>query len=133
MKAESVINYLLTHDAPLVALVAENIYPVVLPSGGSPTQYVVYKLVSDVPQSTIDASSSFNLYKARVQINLAASTYAALKSLVKAASDACDRKNGMITGVKVVSCMLVLVGPDDRETGSEFFEQSIDIQMFYHR
>lgn len=132
MKAESVINYLLTHDAPLVALLSENIYPLVLPVGLSPTHYAVYRLVSNVQQSTIDALSNFNLYKARLQVNLAASTYAGLKTLVQAACDACSRKSGMINGVKVVSCMLALVGPDDYESSTGFFVQSVDFQIFYH-
>jgi hypothetical protein len=88
MKPESVINYLLTHDAPLVALVSDNIYPLVLPVGLLPTHYAVYRLVSNVAQSTIDALSTFQLYKARVQVNLAANTYANLKTLVQVAGDA---------------------------------------------
>jgi hypothetical protein len=132
MKAESVINYLLTHDAPLVALVTDNIYPLFLPLGLSPTHYVVYRLVSNVAQSTIDALSTFQLYKARVQVNLAANTYANLKTLVQVTRDACNKKNGMINGVKVVSCMLSLEGPDDYDTASESFIQSIDFQILYH-
>jgi hypothetical protein len=38
----------------------------------------------------------------------------------------------MINGVKVVSCMLALEGPDDYDAGSELFLQSIDFQIFYH-
>ena len=132
MKAEAVVNYLLSNDAPLAVLVGNNIYPVIVPEGESPARYAVYKLVSNVAQSTIDALSNFQLYKARVQVTLVANTYADLKTLVQTARDACNKKNGTINGIKVVSCMLALEGPDDYDDGTGFFIQPIDFQIFYH-
>lgn len=133
MKPEKVIFNLLQSDVVVASKVGDRIFPVVLPKGAElGDQYLVVRKISDIKQNTVAQNSSFVLRKARIQIDCKANDYDLLKQLVVGVSNACDLKNGTIDGVLVVSCMLIFEGADGYDSGSQFFEQPIDFQIFYH-
>lgn len=133
MKPEKVIFKLLAMDPIVVSRVGVRVFPVVAPKGADlDSQYLVVKKISDVKQSTIAQNSNFVLRKARIQIDCKANEYELLKTLVADVVNACDLKNGVISGVQVVSCTQILEGAEGFDSGLQFFEQPIDFQIFYH-
>lgn len=132
MKVEAVIKYLLSSDAGVSALVGTDIFPVVVPKDKSPPKVIVYRVISNVMQPTIDGFSSFRLYKARVQVTAAAPIYSDLKALVQAVRDACHRKSGLLVGVKVVSSVLSAEGSEEFDDAVQMFVQPIDFIVNYH-
>lgn len=131
MKIEKVAKTLLNVPA-ITALVSDRVYPVIIPkSVGSPANYVVFQVISNVPRPTIDAFSSYNAYSARLQVTAAAATYAELKSIVQAIRNALHLQRGTIAGVNVTSVVLAVEGPEDFDGTENVFVQPVDFLVTY--
>ena len=130
MRAEKVVRALLMQASAVTALVADRCYPGELPQGCVLPALVV-EHVSTVQLGTLDAASAYGLMQARIQVTGLASTYPALKTLLDAASTACNYQRGLIASVRVASVVRQLIGPDLRDDDRSVFHQSVDFVVTY--
>lgn len=70
---EAILAALLA-DATVVGLVGSRIYPNLAPQG-TPAPFVVFRVVSDVPDNTLTGSASSTIVNSRVQIDAYAKRY----------------------------------------------------------
>jgi len=129
MRAEKVIKTLLGNAAGVTALVAQRVYPGVVPQGTA-LPAISYEHVSTVPLPTLTIGT--NLVRTRIEVTAVAKTYAAQKSLLEEIRKALDYQRGTVAGVEVVSIMRDSSGPDLRDDDSGLFWQSTDF-MVVHR
>lgn len=134
MRAEKAITALLTQASGLTALLGQGMASVYgggqLPQN-TPLPAVVVEHVSSVELTTIDANAAFGLMQSRVQITVIAKTYPAQKTVLEQVRVACNYQRGVIAGVRVVSVIRTLVGPDQRDDDMQIYTQSIDFQVTF--
>lgn len=130
MSPEKVLVALLKADAAVVAAVADRIYPAgAMQAATFPALF--FHVVSDVPQPPLSASVGENVSVARVQLSCQAESYTDASALCALAQAACHLKYGVVAGVKVVSCLLALRGPDYYDEQQCVFINSLDFSITY--
>ena len=130
MRAEKVITALLNAAAGVTALVADRIYPGILPQGAAMPALSVEHVISE-ELTTIDAIAAFGLVRSRIQVTALAKSYPEVKALIEQVRIACNYQRGVVATVRVVSVLRDTVGPDLRDDDLRVFSQSIDFQVTY--
>lgn len=131
MSGPRVIVALLKADAAFLALVpADGIHAGEVPQSAS-LSAVAYASVSTVQRPTVAGIEPALLVDERMQITVAASSYPAKKAVLDAVRLACDRRRGLIAGVRVQNVRHAGVGPDLDNTETAVFTQSIDFFVTY--
>lgn len=131
MRAEKVINALLTADAGVTALVSNRVYPVSLPQN-TVMPALIYEVVSAVEMLPIDALAGQQLVDTRVQVTALGKNYSDVKALLEAARVALLFKSGSIAGVRVLGITRDMVGPDGRDYDLGLYSQSIDFKVRHY-
>lgn len=130
MRAEKAIHALLMQAGTVTALVVDRCYPGQLPQGCLLPALVV-EHISTVDRPTLDAAAAFGLVQSRIQVTALASSYPQQKSLADAVVAACRYQRGVIAGVRVISVVRELVGPDLRDDDRSVFYQSVDFLVTF--
>lgn len=134
MRAEKAIHQLLLNAAGVTALVgagtAARIYPEQLPQGCALPALVV-EHISASELTTIDAIAAFGLVQARIQVTALAADYPGKKALLEQVRLACNYQRGTFNGVRVVSVIRDVVGPDLRDDDRQLYAQSIDFMVTF--
>lgn len=130
MRAEKAIRALLMQASAVTTLVSDRCYPGQLPQGCALPALVV-EHISTVDKPTLDAASAFGLVQSRIQVTALASSYPQQKSLADAVITACRYQRGVIAGVRVISVVRELVGPDLRDDDRSVFYQSVDFLVTF--
>lgn len=128
MRAEKVIRSLLMAASGVTAIVSTRCYAPPLKQGQTYPALLV-EAVSTAPIPTIDASASYRLVRARIQVTAYAADLSTVKSLVEAVRVACDYKHGTIADVSVASVLCELVGPDEYVEGLYLYRQLVDFYV----
>lgn len=125
MTAEEITYALLCADATLLTVVpAVRIVPGVIPQATA-LPAIAYGHVSSVEQTPL-AGSPWRLVTSRMQVTVAAGSYAAKKDLLTLVRKACNGKRGIYAGALVLNVRRDTVGPDiDNET-DRIYTQPID-------
>jgi hypothetical protein len=128
MRAEKAIRALLLAAPGVVTLVADRVYPGQAPQGVA-FPVLVVSHVSTVETPTIDAAAEFGLVLSRIQVAVLAKDYPAQKALLEEVRKACNHYRGTVAGVRVVSVMRDLVGPDQRDDDMQVYLQTVDFRV----
>jgi hypothetical protein len=129
MSAEKVIYNLLSTDAPLLAQVPKvRIFPSLIPLGTT-LPAIAYMLVSSTEQTAIGLTSE--IYRSRVQITIAATTYPKVKEIAALVVAACNHKQGTFNGVKTDSVIKDVVNADFRDDEAGIFYSTIDFRIVH--
>lgn len=128
MSAESAITALLLAAAPVTALVADRVYPGMLPEG-RPLPALVVEHVSSSRIGRLDASAATHPVRTRMQVNLLASTYPQLKALRAAVTTALQYQRGNLGGSSVISVLPDSEGPDSHDPAMGVYHQPIDFMV----
>lgn len=84
MIAGIAVSDALKANAAVAALVVARVFPSQAPQG-TPAPYIVFQLISDVPESTVDGSAAGRLTNARLQVDCYGSTYVSAHAVATAA------------------------------------------------
>lgn len=131
MRAEKVINSLISADAGVQAVVGTRIYPSRLPQNTT-MPAIAYQVVSGTELTPIDAQAGYQIMRTRVQITAMGKNYVDVKNALEAVRLACLYKSGTIAGVKVISITRDIVGPDTRDDDLSIYIQSIDFVVMHY-
>jgi hypothetical protein len=126
MAAAESITYAL-----LSGVAGGRVYPVIRPQAGT-LPAVVTTLIGSYPDGVIDQSAGPNLYRARVQADCFASTYAALKTVVDEVRAAVHLKSGTYAGFVVVSSVMDNVSVDDVDLDTGIYSQAVDFLITFY-
>lgn len=105
------VHYTLAHHAPLVAAVAERIYPELAPENVS-RPYLVYTIIDDVDEQHLLGRS--NQVTTRVQIDCWSPSYLQARGMAIEVRDALNAMRGAIPGVGPDGCIVQAVRCDAR-------------------
>lgn len=130
MRAEKVINTLLSSSVALTALVGTKIYPGRIPQN-TIMPAISYELVSSVEIAPINAQAGGVLLRSRVQVTVLARTYAEVKTIQEAVRSTLLFKSGLIAGVQVIGITRELIGPDDRDDELGLYMQGVDYLLIH--
>lgn len=131
MSGPRVIVALLKADAGFLALVsADGIHAGEVPQSAS-LPAVAYASIRTVERPTVAGVEPMLLVDERMQITAAADSYPAKKAVLEAVRLACNRRRGLIAGVRVQSVRHAGIGPDMDNTETAVFTQSIDFFVTY--
>lgn len=117
--------------ALLSGVAGGRVYPVNRPQAGT-LPAVVTTLISLVPDGVLDQSAGPNLYRARMQADCYASTFADLKTLADAVRTAVHLKSGTYAGKTVTSSVFDIVGPDDLDLDTGVYSQAVDFLITFY-
>lgn len=126
MAAAESITYAL-----LSGVAGGRVYPVIRPQAGT-LPAVVTTLISIVADGVLDQTAGPNLYRARVQADCFASTYAALKTVVDEVRAAVHLKSGTYAGFVVVSSVMDNVSVDDVDLDTGIYSQAVDFLITFY-
>lgn len=127
-----IIRALLVADAALLALVpASRIVAGVLPQGVA-LPAIGIREISLVEEPRIDAQAPYTIVEARVEVMVAASTYAAKVAVRDAMRIAANYERGTIAGAAVISVRRTGNGPDGDDAEAEFYTQTVDFKVVYN-
>lgn len=131
MSGPRVIVALLKADAALLALVpVTGIYAGEIPQS-APLPALAYASISEVERPTIAGTEALTLVDERMQITIAGKSYPAKKAVLDAVRLACNKRRGLVAGVRVQNVRHAGVGPDLDNTETAVFTQSIDFFVTY--
>lgn len=129
MSAEKVIYNLLSTNTALKAVVpTTRMYAGVIPVGAI-YPALCYNLISDNDVTSIGMTTMKSL--ARIQVTAVATTYPAVKSLLKLIEAACKNKQGTFNGVKTDYVLKSDIGADYRDDDTNVFYSTIDFNIMY--
>ncbi|MEH3087722.1 MAG: DUF3168 domain-containing protein [Xylophilus ampelinus] len=125
MKGEEIIFALLSTSPALAAVVpAARIAPGVIPQGTT-LPAIAYSHISSVDSPMLGTRPALQV-RSRIQVTVAAGSYAAKKDLLDLVRKACNGKRGQITGVQVFNVRRDIVGPDIDSAEAKVYTQPID-------
>lgn len=130
MRAEKVINTLLSSSVALTALVGTKIYPGRIPQN-TIMPAISYELVSGVEIAPINAQAGGVLLRSRVQVTVLARTYAEVKTIQEVVRGTLLFKSGLIAGVQVIGITRELIGPDERDDELGLYMQGVDYLLIH--
>ena len=129
MSGEKVIYNLLSSNATLKAVVpTSRMFAGVIPIGAT-YPALCYNLVSDNDTTSIGMTVMKSL--ARVQVTAVATSYPAVKALLKLIEAACKNKQGTFNGVKTNYVLKSSTGADYRDDETNVFYSTIDFNIMY--
>ena len=131
MSGVAVINYLLSNNAALTAVVpAAVIFSGIAPVG---TQLPAISIaqVSGVEFPQVNRETTGNLITERVQITVHGETYPQKKQIIKLIRQALPKTRGTVDGVDVDSITPDIEGPDMEFVDPEMHDQSVDYMVKY--
>lgn len=131
MRAESVVNALLTQAPGLVALVGTRIYPVQAIQNGSYPQ-VIYEHISSTDIYPVSAQSGATMVEARIETTVVGKSYADCKNGLEQIRLALLFQRGTIAGVQVVWILRVSSNPDFFDPDLGLYKQSADWKVRFY-
>lgn len=118
--------------AALLATVAGGrVYPVSRPNADL-LPAAAFSVVSQVPHGELSETDGPNVWRARVQVDIYAGSYAVLKATVREVREAAHLKRGVYGGGRLISCVCALIGADSIDNSTKTFHQSIDLVLSYY-
>lgn len=133
MSGYAVVNYVLSQDADLTAVVpGEQIVSGDLPLGAT-LPGVSVRSLSEVPRYDVENNpATRKLWTERVQVTVVASSYDSKKTIIKLVKAALKRTRGTVNGIDVDSLKIDSTGPDLDDNEAGIYQQSLDcIVKFY--
>lgn len=129
MSAEKVIYNLLSTDTALKAVVpTSRMYAGVIPIDAT-YPALCYNLVSSVDVTAIELTTMKS--RSRIQVTAVATSYPAVKALLKLIEAACKNKQGTFNGVKTDYVLKSDIGADYRDDDTNVFYSTIDFNIMY--
>jgi hypothetical protein len=128
--AEGAVYALLSAAPAVTALVGDRIYPGQLPEGEALPALVI-EHISSVRLGRLDAQAPTHPTQARVQVNLLAASYPALKALRPVVMAALQFQRGAVGGGNVIGIWPDAAGPDlvDHQLGA--LHQPLDFMVVH--
>lgn len=133
MSGTAIINYLLSNNANLVAVVPEDrIISGVIPLGTELPAISVTQ-ISGKQYNTLAMNSETYLVTDRVQVTAHCKDYASMKSVLALALSACPLSRGTINGFQSEGVLPESEGPDLYDPDDGIYQQSHDFMVSFHR
>lgn len=135
MNAEAIVYALLTGAGAVTAIVADRIYPVMVPQGVTLTEpALLYSLVSSSRVPAIDARSPTHTTRSRVQVDLIAlePQFAQLRTLRNAVVAALQFQRGTVAGAVVHAVLPAFEGPVTFDQQLGLWHRPLDF-MVHHQ
>ncbi len=130
MRAETVINTLLTGSTSLTALVGTRIYLDTRPEA-DPLPALVYNLISDRQDNARQGEKE--TVTARVQVNSFSRTAEEAIAVREQVRLACHLKAGSLGGIQVVACLEDSSGGDSYDHMVDIYNKPMDFIIHYLR
>lgn len=136
MRAELVIQRLISSNSGVTALVAARLYPGRIPQN-TLSPMVSYELVSGVEILPITANAGGTLIASRIQVTVLAKTFADVKAVQEAIRKAVLFQSGLFTfttpavSVRVIGITRELIGPDTRDDDLGLYMQHVDYRVLH--
>ena len=130
MDGVAVMRALLLAQAPLVALVGDEVYAGTIPASAT-LPAVGIKEISRIEMDTVARGAATSLVTARIQVTAYAGSYPAMKAVLAATKLGAGTFTGIVAGVDVCSVLRDSVGPDLSDDAPGLCEQSRDFKVTY--
>ncbi len=131
MSGVAIVRYLLSQDAPLLALVpAARIMAGALPLGIALPAISITQ-VSDLTRLTVGMNETTRFIIERVQVDVLAGGYPAVKAMLKQVRAGLPALGGAINGYNCDSILPDTTGPDIFVDNPKIFTQSQDFMVRY--
>jgi hypothetical protein len=124
MSLETAIHAALAGDATLAALVAARVHPVIAPQD-SPRPFIVYQRLNSQPFSPMTGPA--DLWRARVQLVVAADSFEAARAVAAAAKAAMEG----LTSTSGVEAARVLAESEGYAADAEFVLRTVEVSILY--